>query len=40
MVIETLVTRFPRVELATDELTWTSGITAIRGPDELTLQLR
>ena len=40
VIIETLVTRFPRVELATDELTWTSGITAIRGPDELPLQLR
>ena len=39
VAIETLVTRFPDAELATDDLTWTSGITAIRGPDELPLLL-
>jgi cytochrome P450 len=39
VVIETLVTRYPDLELATDALTWTSGITAIRGPDELPLLL-
>ena len=39
VVIETLVTRFPRTELGSDELGWTSGITAIRGPDELPLVL-
>lgn len=39
VVIETLVTRFPHTELAGDDLTWHSGITAIRGPDELSLVL-
>ncbi|HEV8298208.1 MAG TPA: cytochrome P450 [Acidimicrobiales bacterium] len=39
IVIETLSTRFPRTDLATDDIAWTSGITAIRGPDELLLSL-
>lgn len=39
VVLETMLTRFPGTELAPDELSWTSGISAIRGPDELRLVL-
>jgi cytochrome P450 len=39
VVIETLTHRFPDTDLTDNTLGWTSGITAIRGPDELVLNL-
>lgn len=39
VMLETLLARFPDTTLATDDLAWTSGITAIRGPEELPILL-
>jgi cytochrome P450 len=39
VVLATLVERWPAMEVAPQELTWTNSTTAIRGPDELVLTL-
>ena len=38
-VLQTLVTRYPNLELADQDLDWSTGTTAIRGPAELVLRL-
>lgn len=39
VVFEALTERFPRTELATDDIEWPTAFTAIRGPVELPLRL-
>jgi cytochrome P450 len=39
VVIETLLRRYPKLDLATEDVAWENDISAIRGPQELVLRL-